>query len=151
MSAVVNIYKKKTLEPDVDPYAVRLELEEQYTGPMPISQRWEKKWSPYSQAIAALSAIKGAPRGGIIAKVEQAISEIKKPLQNMALAVAHAKQAVDLCMRMPGMTRERCEEIVSTATGISKSLLHIGGGQQQQGQQQQQQQQGQQQQRRTGA
>jgi len=128
MSAVVNIYKKKTLESDVDPYAVRLELEEQYTGPISISERWEERWAPYPKAIAALSAIKGAPRGGIVAKVEEAISELNKMLPNMDLAVAHAKQAVALCEKMPGMTRDKCEDIISAATGISKSLLSGGGG-----------------------
>jgi hypothetical protein len=128
MSAVINIYKKKTIEPEVDPYAVRLELEEHYTGPVSISQRWEKKWSPYSQAISALSAVSGAPRGGIIAKVEQAVKELKKPLPNMALAVAHAKQAVDLCARMPGMTRDKCEDIISAATGVPKDMLTGAGG-----------------------
>ena len=127
------IYRKKTVELEADPYAVRVELEEGYKGPIPLSGRWEEAWSPYLTAIKKLEGISGAPRGVIIAKVEQAKKELTKMLPNVALAIAHAAQAVMICKDMPGMTREKCISIIADATGLSKALIEealrgAGGG-----------------------
>ena len=127
--SVVEIYKRKTVQLSEDPYAVRVEEEQNYRGPIGLSVRWERAWAPYGAVFDALKEISGAPRAIIIALVEQAKRNLMKAMPNRDLAAAYAAQAVLICSNMPGMTREACIRIVSNAVGISQSLIlkHLGG------------------------
>lgn len=127
--SVVEIYKRKTVQLPEDPYAVRVEEEQNYRGPIGLSVRWERAWAPYGAVFDALKEISGAPRAIIIALVEQAKRHLIKTMPNRDLAAAYAAQAVLICSFMPGMTREACIRIVSNAVGISQSLIlkHLGG------------------------
>jgi len=127
--SVVEIYKRKTVQLSEDPYAVRVEEEQNYRGPLGLSARWERGWAPYSGIFDTLKEITGAPRTIIIALVEQAKRHLLKAMPNRDLAAAYAAQAVLICSNMPGMTREACIRIVSNAVGISQALIlkHLGG------------------------
>lgn len=128
--SVVEIYKRKTVQLPEDPYAVRVEEEQNYRGPIGLSVRWERAWAPYGAVFDALKEISGAPRTIIIALVEQAKRHLMKAMPNRDLAAAYAAQAVLICSNMPGMTRDSCLRIVSNAVGISQSLVqrYLGGG-----------------------
>ena len=127
--SVVEIYKRKTVQLSEDPYAVRVEEEQNYRGPLGLSVRWERAWAPYGAIFDALKEISGAPRTIIIALVEQAKRHLLKAMPNRDLAAAYAAQAVLICSFMPGMTRDSCLRIISNAVGISQALIlkHLGG------------------------
>lgn len=127
--SVVEIYKRKTVQLSEDPYAVRVEEEQNYRGPIGLSVRWERAWAPYGAIFDALKEITGAPRTIIIALVEQAKRHLMKAMPNRDLAAAYAAQAVSICSNMPGMSRESCIRIISNAVGISQALIlkHLGG------------------------
>ena len=126
---VVEIYKRKTVQLPEDPYAVRVEEEQNYRGPIGLSVRWERAWAPYGAIFDALKEISGAPRTIIIALVSISKRHLMKAMPNRDLAAAYAAQAVLICSNMPGMNRDSCLRIVSNAVGISQALIlkHLGG------------------------
>lgn len=94
------------------------------------SIRWENSWSAYNSAIDKLKELKGTPRGVVIAKVFEAISYLRRRMPNRDLALAAATQAVVMCEKMKGMTRDKCISLIADATSLTVSDLRraLGGG-----------------------
>lgn len=108
-------------------YSVSEKITEEYREPHPWSLSWESNWAPFNRAIDVVAEIKGIGRGLFLAKIFEAIAELRKRMPNTALAVAHAKQAVEFCVQL-GNDRDKCVSVVAAATGLSRSFLTGGGG-----------------------
>jgi hypothetical protein len=130
MSAV-NVYKEKI---KLKGYEKSIETELKVaTGELQVLPRsllWEREWQPFRQMLEA--AAERLPdnvvgRGFVIAKLMEAKKYTIGMFKNIALARAHALQAVEALVDL-GVPRDRAVSIVADVVGLSKSLLTGGRG-----------------------
>jgi hypothetical protein len=128
MSAVATYREKVKLNGYQKQHEVELKVA---TGELPVlprSLRGEENWQPFEQLITyAAGALPDdiIGRGLVIAKMLQARRYTVGPFRNIAIARAHALQAVEALVDL-GVPRDRAVSIVANGVGLSKSLL-VGG------------------------
>ena len=132
MSAV-EVYRKKI---EQNPYNVSIVVEEKFTRgeitTLPRSVRWEREWEPFRRTIEKLAGLlpdNVVGRGVVIAKILQAVRYTTGMFKNVAIASAHAAQAVMVLTDL-GVPQDKALSIVAEATGLSKGLIEraLGGG-----------------------
>ena len=132
MSAV-EVYRKKI---EQNPYNVSIVVEEKFTRgeitTLPRSVRWEREWEPFRRTIEKLPGLLPdniVGRGVVIAKILQSVKYTTGMFKNVAIASAHAAQAV-LALVDIGVPQDKAISIVAEATGLSKGLIEraLGGG-----------------------
>jgi len=122
--SVVNTYLKKTVE-RAEAYEKSLEYSEKlYKGEIdvhPYSVEWLHKWKPYYDAISKLKPIAGNKYGmsNIVSEVEKILRILSGTLPNYALAYAHYRFAVNMCVDYLGHDRNMCEKVIGEASGWS--------------------------------
>jgi len=130
MSAV-SVYKEKI---KLKGYEKSVEVETKVaTGELQVLPRsllWEKEWQPFRQVLEVAAGrlpdnVVG--RGFVIAKLMEARKYTTGMFKNIALARAHALQAVEALVDL-GVPRDRAVSIVADIVGLSKSLLTGGRG-----------------------
>jgi hypothetical protein len=97
---------------------------------LPRSLLWEKEWQPFRQMLETATGrlpdnVVG--RGFVIAKLMEARKYTTGMFKNIALAKAHALQAVEALVDL-GMPRDKAISVVADIVGLSKSLLTGGRG-----------------------
>jgi len=130
MSAVAT-YKEKVR---LNGYQKRHEVEVKIAGGelpvLPRSQLGEERWQPFGQMIekaAETIPSEVVGRGYVLAKMMQAKKYLTGMFKNVAIARAHALQAVEALVDI-GVPRDRAISIVADVVGLSKSLLTGGRG-----------------------
>jgi len=128
MSAV-EVYKRKV---ELKGYEKSLEVEQKVaTGELPVLPRsllWEKEYQPFKQMLVSAAGTLPSDvigRGYAIAKMLKAKSYLTGMFKNVALAKAHALQAVEILVDL-GVPRDRAISMVADIVGLSKSLLTGG-------------------------
>jgi hypothetical protein len=130
MSAVATYREKVKLNGYQKQHEVELKVA---TGEFPILPRsliGEEKWQPFDQVITyAAGALPDdvVGRGFVIAKMLQARKYLVGPFKNIAIARAHALQAVEALVDL-GVPRDKAISIVANGVGLSKTLLTGGRG-----------------------
>jgi hypothetical protein len=103
------------------------------TGELPVLPRsviGEERWQPFRQLIDyAAGALPEdvVGRGFVIAKMLQAAKYARGPFRNIALARAHALEAIEALVDL-GVPRDKAISIVANGVGLSKALLTRGRG-----------------------
>ncbi len=128
MSAVATYKEKIKLNGYQKHHEVELKVAAGEYPVLPRSLIGEERWQPYEQLIvysagALPEDIIG--RGFVIAKMLQAKKYASGPFRNIAIARAHALEAVEALVDL-GVPRDKAISIVANGVGLSKSLL-IGG------------------------
>ena len=128
MSAV-EIYKRKIA---LKGYEKSLEVEQKVAAGelqvLPRSLLWEKEWQPFRQMLESAAGTLPSDvvgRGYVLAKLMKAKSYLTGMFKNVALAKAHALQAVEILVDL-GVPRDRAISMVADIVGLSKSLLTGG-------------------------
>jgi hypothetical protein len=128
MSAV-SVYKEKI---KLKGYQKSIETEIKVaTGELQVLPRsllWEKEWQPFRQLLESAASTLPSDvvgRGFVIAKLMEAKKYTTGMFKNIALAKAHALQAVEALVDL-GVPRDRAVSIVADIVGLSKSLLTGG-------------------------
>jgi hypothetical protein len=130
MSAVATYREKIRLNGYQKQHEVELKVA---TGELPVLPRsliGEERWQPFGQLIEyAAGALPEdiVGRGFVIAKMLQAKKYVSGPFRNIAIARAHALEAVEALVDL-GVPRDKAISIVANGVGLSKSLL-TGGAQ----------------------
>jgi len=130
----LEVYRKKI---EQNPYAVSLTVEDKFVrgevAVLPRSVRWEREWEPFRRTIEKLSGLlpdNVVGRGVAIAKILQAVRYTTGMFKNVAIASAHAAQAVMVLTDL-GVPQDKALSIVAEATGLSRGLIERalrGGG-----------------------
>ena len=130
MSAAT-VYKEKIR---LNGYQKRHEVELKIaSGELPVlprSQLGEERWQPFDQMLERAAGtlpddIIG--RGYALAKMMQAMKYLTGMFKNVAIARAHALQAVEALVDL-GVPRDRAISMVANIVGMSRSLLTGGRG-----------------------
>jgi hypothetical protein len=132
MSAVATYREKVKLNGYNKQHEVELKVAAGELPVLPKSVIGEEAWQPFEQVITyAAGALPEdvIGRGLVIAKMMQAASYARGPFRNIAIARAHALEAVEVMVDL-GIPRDRAISIVANGVGLSKSLLTgaRGGG-----------------------
>jgi hypothetical protein len=128
MSAVATYREKVRLNGYQKQHEVELKVA---TGELPVLPRsviGEERWQPFEQVIMyAAGALPDdiVGRGFVIAKMLQARKYTVGMFKNIAIARAHALQAVEALVDL-GVPRDKAISIVANGVGLSKALL-VGG------------------------
>jgi len=130
MSAVATYREKVKLNGYQKRHEVELKVA---TGELPVlprSQLGEEKWQPFGQMLETAAGtlpddIIG--RGYALAKMMQAKKYLTGMFKNIAIARAHALQAVEALVDV-GVPRDRAVSMVANIVGMSRSLLTGGRG-----------------------
>jgi hypothetical protein len=130
MSAVATYREKVRLNGYQKQHEVELKVAAGELPILPKSVVGEERWQPFEQVI--MYAAGALPedkigRGFVIAKMLQAKKYASGPFRNIAIARAHALQAVEALVDL-GVPRDRAISIVANGVGLSKTLLAGGRG-----------------------
>jgi hypothetical protein len=103
------------------------------TGELPVlprSQLGEERWQPFGQMLETAAGVLPNDiigRGYVLAKMMQAKKYTIGMFKNLAIAKAHALQAVEALVDL-GVPRDKAVSMVADIVGLSKSLLTGGRG-----------------------
>ena len=133
MSAVATYREKVKLNGYQKQHEVELKVAAGELPVLPKSVIGEEQWQPFEQVITYAAGALNEDiigRGFVIAKMLQAKKYASGPFRNIAIAKAHALEAVEALVDL-GVPRDKAISIVANGVGLSKSLLaggRTGGG-----------------------
>ena len=130
MSAVATYREKVKLNGYQKRHEVELKIVSGELPVLPRSLLGEERWQPFAQVLEKAAETMPSDvigRGYVLAKMMQAKKYLTGMFKNIAIARAHALQAVEALVDM-GVPRDRAISIVADVVGLSKSLLAGGRG-----------------------